>query len=108
MEIFVRPDGSVKHISVDAFSTSFLGTTTRRRASHVEPVTPWLRVIFHLIRAVVPDTGWIAAWTRRWPCQWRANLYLSGGPILGPFASRFDALAAEITWINSCYEKGQL
>lgn len=108
MEIFVRPDGTVKHISVDEFSTNFLGTATRRRASNVEPIHRGLRAIFYIIRSITSDNGWIAAWTRKWPCQWQANLYLSGGPVLGPFRNREDAIWAEIRWLNSCYERGQL
>lgn len=106
MEIFVRPDGSVNHILVDGFSTVFLGKRTVRRASFVEPVNPRLRYWFHLIRRSVPDNSFIAAWTRRWRCQWQANLHLSGGPIFGPFKCRQDAIAAEVFWINHQYASG--
>lgn len=106
MEIFVRPDGSVNHICVDGFSTAFLGEQVVRRASYVEPVNPTLRFWFHVIRRIVPDRSFIAAWTRRWKCQWQANLYISGGPIFGPFKYRQDAIAAEVFWINQQYARG--
>lgn len=101
MEIFVRPDGSVNHILVDGFSTAFLGKQVIRRASYIEPTHPALRILFHVIRTVVSDNSATARWTRRWPCQWRVNLQRSGGPIMGPFKYRVDAITAEIYWINN-------
>lgn len=51
-----------------------LGNATINRASHVEPT-------------VDRETG---------VCQWTADLAPIGGPVLGPFDSRAEALAAEI------------
>lgn len=107
MEIFVRPDGSVNHIYADGFSTAFLGEQIVRRASYVEPFNPALRFWFHLLRCLVSDKSLIAKWTRRWPCLWQANLFLSGGPVIGPFSNREDAIWAEIQWINQQYERGK-
>jgi hypothetical protein len=107
MEIFVRPDGTVKHVSVDEFATDFLGKKTVTRASNVEPVNKWLRVLFHVLRRVFGENGRCAAWTRRWPCLWQANLYLSGGPIFGPFQYRQDAVAAEVYWLNQQYANNE-
>lgn len=103
MEIFVKPNGLVKHVSVDGFTTDFLGTQTIIRASQVEPVHVGLRIVFHCIRRLFGERGRVAAWTRRWPCLWQANLYLSGGPVFGPFKYRQDAIAAEIYWLNQRY-----
>lgn len=103
MEIFIKPNGVVKHVSVDGFSTDFLGKKVVTRASQVEPVDGFLRVVFHTLRRLFGERGMIAAWTRRWPCLWQANLYLSGGPVFGPFQYRQDAVAAEVYWLNQKY-----
>jgi hypothetical protein len=50
-----------------------LGETTIRRASHVEP----------------DNTG-----------HWSADLGVSSGPRLGPFAKRSEALFAEQNWLE--------
>lgn len=55
-----------------------LGLATINRASHVEP-------------AIDPTTG---------DCLWTADLAPIGGPVLGPFASREQALTAEIDEIE--------
>lgn len=75
------------------------GEFTTRRASYVEPVRPILRWLFHLIRRRVDDHLQVADWTRRWRCDWQARI-LNGGPTLGPFAHRLDAIGAEIDWLN--------
>ncbi len=72
----------------------------RTRASDVEPVNLGLRVAFRLLRRVCGDRGAVAAWTRRWPGRWIADMARSGGPCLGPFDSRADALAAERAWLR--------
>lgn len=51
-----------------------LGTTVTKRASHVEPT----------------DDG-----------QWTADMAPSGGGVLGPFATRGEALQAETDWIRA-------
>lgn len=76
-----------------------LGTCHKTRASHVEPINPFLRWCFHLIRRRVADESRLAAWTRRWPCLWRARIF--GGPILEPFADRKAAIDAEVEWLES-------
>jgi hypothetical protein len=53
-----------------------LGLCTVRRASHVEPVPT--------------DTG----------TQWAADLSPVGGPMLGPYRTRSEALAAELAWLE--------
>lgn len=107
MEIFVKPNGQVKHVSVDGFATGFLGAQTITRASQVEPVNVSLRIVFHGIRRIFGERGCVAAWTRRWPCVWQANLWLSGGPVFGPFKYRQDAIAAEIYWLNQRYTNNE-
>ena len=73
---------------------------SRQRASHVEPVNPVLRWLFRTLRSQVEDGSPVAAFTRKWPCRWQADLALSGGPVLGPFQRRRAALAAEVAWLE--------
>jgi len=71
-----------------------LGTPVVRRASHVEPwadlsesAKRWLRE-----RGVVGEnlSGDV----------WFADLSPVAGPVLGPFACRDEALAAEVAWLR--------
>jgi hypothetical protein len=75
------------------------GEARTSRASHVEPVNPALRWLFHRIREIVDDESGMAQWTREWPCLWQANLALSNGPVLGTFTDRQAAIDAEIEWL---------
>lgn len=77
------------------------GEARLTRASHVVPVSPVLRALFVALRARVADTSRFAAWTRRWPCAWQADLAPSGGPVLGPFTDRAAAIAAEVAWLEA-------
>lgn len=78
-----------------------LGQARHDRMSHIVPVNRVLRWLFVQLRSHCRDTGWLAAFTRRWPCRWQADLALCGGPVLGPFTRRADALAAEVAWIET-------
>ncbi len=73
MELIVQADGSLRCLYDEAVDLSALGHVTIRRASHVEPT----------------DNG-----------QWQADLSPVGGPVLGPFALRSQALAAEVEWLR--------
>jgi len=53
-----------------------LGPCTVRRVSHVEPCET--------------ETG----------TQWTADLSPVGGPLLGPYRTRSEALAAELAWLE--------
>jgi hypothetical protein len=72
MQLLIQPDGGVRCIYDEAINLSALGRVQIRRASHVEP----------------NDDG-----------RWFADLDVSGGPCLGPFDRRSDALAAELRWL---------
>ena len=73
----VRPTGKAQAIYVDAPELvelmQALGPTRIRRASSVEPT----------------DDN-----------RWTADMAASGGPILGPFDRRAQALAAEVSWLR--------
>lgn len=68
----VTADGRLEFVWDDSLAAfRALGETTIRRASHVEPVGD----------------------------QWTADMGPAGGPVLGPFDLRGDALAAERAWL---------
>jgi hypothetical protein len=73
MELVVQPDGSLRCLYDETVDLSALGQVTIRRASYVEPT----------------DQG-----------QWKADLSPVGGLVLGPFALRSEALAAEVDWLR--------
>ena len=73
MELIVQADGSLRCLYDETVELSALGQVTIRRASHVEPT----------------DQG-----------HWQADLSPVGGPVLGPFVLRSEALAAEVEWLR--------
>lgn len=74
MELVISCIGEVRCIYSDSIPLSHLGKLSISRASHVEP----------------DSIG-----------RWRADLSPVGGPLLGPFVKRTDALAAEVEWLRS-------
>lgn len=72
----VGHSGIVRYIYGDSLheALSDIGEPTIRRASHVEP-----------------DEG---------GGGWAADMGPVGGPVLGPFASRREALAREVAWLT--------
>lgn len=80
MNLFIRPDGTIQAIYDEALDLSTIGAVTIRRASHVEPA------------ANGPG--------------WTADLTPVGGPVLGPFARRSEALDAEIAWLGEHLANG--
>ncbi|MBN2579374.1 MAG: hypothetical protein JXB10_10315 [Pirellulales bacterium] len=74
MELIITPEGSVRCVYHEAIDLSVLGRLKITRASHVEPD----------VRG-----------------GWGADLSPVGGPLLGPFPLRSDALAAEQAWLEA-------
>jgi hypothetical protein len=74
MNILFLPDGTARCVYSEAIDLAALGTTSVSRASHVEP-------------------GAEGGWT--------ADLSPVGGPTLGPFDRRSDALCAEAEWLDA-------
>lgn len=73
-ELAIDPDGALRFVYADALEPmTELGDCTIRRASHVEPVGT----------------------------QWQADLSPVGGPILGLYALRQQALDAEVAWLSA-------
>ena len=75
--LVIRPDGRVIALYTEEIDLARLGETSIRRASQVEP----------------DDSG-----------RWWADLSPVGGPALGPFARRSQAIAAERDWLAARME----
>ena len=73
MQLVVTPNGSVRCIYAEDIPLDAIGQLTVRRASHVEP----------------DRAG-----------NWLADLSPVGGPLLGPYRRRSQALAAELEWLE--------
>lgn len=73
MEFIIRPDGTLVCLYDEAIELTTIGRLSIRRASVVEP----------------DETG-----------RWFADLAPVGGPRLGPFDVRSQALAAETAWLE--------
>lgn len=74
MQLVISPDGSVRCVFFEEIDLTALGNPVITRASHVEPD---------------PQGHWLVDLS---PCR---------GPILGPFALRSEALAAEHCWLET-------
>ena len=75
MELVVAADGVARCIYDAALDLREIGTLKITRASHVEPDAEGF---------------------------WWADMGPSGGPVLGPYGSRSEALGAERGWLNGC------
>jgi hypothetical protein len=69
----VEPDGTLVSVYTETLDLDALGRARIERASHVEPT---------------PDGSWTA------------DLTPVDGPVLGPYAKRSEALAAEVAWLE--------
>ena len=74
MDLLVDSRGLIRCIYDEAIDLAALGAITIARASHVEP----------------DEAG-----------RWVADLAPVGGPALGPFPHRSEALAAERAWLEA-------
>lgn len=74
MQLVIEPGGAVRAIYTEAINLAALGSPVITRASHVEPT----------------EDG-----------HWTADLSPVGGPVLGPFFARSQALQAEHGWLES-------
>ena len=77
MQIVIKPDGSGSCIYTEAIKLAALGRLAIRRASHVEPTSDG---------------------------NWTADMAPVGGPIIGQFLSRSEALAAEVRWLETNWQ----
>lgn len=96
-----RQDGSWDCIHDPELSEAIagLGPGRRTRASHVLPLEPTKQLAFRLLRRAFGDEGRVAAWTRDWKGPWIVDMAPSGGPVLGPYLTRTEALERERRWL---------
>jgi hypothetical protein len=73
MNLVVGSDGRVRGVFGEEIDLAALGMPRITRASHVEPDADG---------------------------RWLADLAPVGGPVLGPFVRRFEALNAEVAWLE--------
>jgi hypothetical protein len=73
MNLIVEKDGRVRGIYGEEIALDALGSPRITRASHVEP----------------DDQG-----------RWLADMAPVGGPVLGPYERRSDALDSEVAWLE--------
>ena len=74
MQLVIDPRGTVRCVYGETIDLAKIGPATIRRGSHVEPT----------------DSG-----------DWTADLSPVNGPLLGPFKTRSEALAAEVGWLHA-------
>jgi hypothetical protein len=74
MQLVIEANGHVRCVYGEAIDLNQLGRILIRRGSHVEPT----------------DDG-----------TWTADLSPVNGPLLGPFKTRSEALAAEVEWLHA-------
>ena len=73
MDLVVAPGGHVRAVYDELLDLAVLGHPVITRASHVEPTLEG---------------------------RWQADLSPVGGPVLGPFNRRSEALAGERAWLE--------
>ena len=74
MDLIITPSGTVRTLYAETIDLTVLGPAQIVRASHVEPTADG---------------------------NWTADLSPVGGPFLGPFVKRTEALTAEVDWLNT-------
>ena len=75
LDLIVGLDGAVSCIYDELLDLHQIGTLSITRASHVEPDADG---------------------------DWWADMGPSGGPVLGPYGNRSEALMAERGWLSRC------
>ena len=74
MQLLISPGGTIRCVYAESIDLTQIGRASISRGSHVEP----------------DQDG-----------RWFADLAPVGGPRLGPFARRSDALNAEAEWLHT-------
>ena len=106
----MRPDGTVTaiaHAVTDGQRLASLGNVRQvRRGGHAVPAAWWRRAAFRAIRRIFADSSPVAEWTRHWSGKWLTDLRVSGGPVLGPFETRIEAIQAEEEYMLGVVRNG--
>ena len=92
----INDDGVISYIK-DPKAPAFEGSHSQRRASNVLPHNPIKRIAFKALRLVFGNRGRVSDWTRTWTGENIVNIV--GGPTLGPFGSRREALDYEVQYL---------
>lgn len=104
--IAIHPGGKVRSLAYhDAPDLTCLGPGRQWRASHVEPVWPVKRLLFHALRRLFGEAGLVADWTRRWRGPWQVRI-VGHGMLPWVYWSRADAIAAEVEWFHRSMKGG--
>ena len=74
MQLLIEPNGAARCLYDEAIDLGALGQVSVTRGSHVEPTADG---------------------------QWWADMAPVCGPVLGPYALRSEALAAEVVWLEA-------
>jgi hypothetical protein len=99
--ITISQDGTISYLDLPMLSSlESAGLAVKRRASQVHPVGRVKRSAFYLLRGLFGERGRVSDWTRNWSGKWEVDLAISGGPKLGPFAVRAEAIRAEEQWLE--------
>ena len=105
-EVIVGKDGTIRAVysPVTAKLAQAFGTPEVRRASHVEPTAELTRTAAYVWvsnHCPQPDQGRLSGPELRMllPEGWWADMTPVGGPVLGPYDTREEALDDEKTWL---------
>ena len=79
MQLIIASNGTIRCLYGETIDLSMLGRLQIQRGSHVEPDAQG---------------------------RWQADLAPVGGPVLGPFVRRSQALKAESQWLTRYWVKG--
>jgi len=106
LEVLIGPKGEIRFVHDDDLASAFADEQTfTSRASRVEPSHEWCphcgQVIGHKSDCEYERFETLAT------TGWAADLAPVGGPVLGPFARRADALAAEVAWLKEAMARGE-
>ncbi len=119
LEVLIPLGGEIRAIHSDELMPILekLGTTTMRRASHVEPASGIRPEAAEWLRKFIAGADSVDSLSRlrehkkiRWEGgiithlngreQWYADLLPVGGPVLGPFDTKQEGLDAEVGWLR--------
>lgn len=104
VELTITPDGTLRFLVSEGAEAFLTEAAIVRRASHVEPVSVPLRLVFHGLRGIFGEKGRMAGFTRLWPCLWHINLSPIGRGVLpGTYRDRQAAIDAEIEELNASF-----
>jgi hypothetical protein len=102
MKIRFDRDGTARTIYGEEINLAKLGVVELRRASHVDPTRELTEAAYNwLLEKYEKLSDHLISADKVRDCQkWWADMLPMNGPVLGPFATRSEALQAEMVWID--------